>query len=201
VIFGILRRNGVPLLMKISVYIATTVDGFIAREDGDVSWLDEYNQGSDEDYGFGSFFASVDCLVMGRKTFEKVLSFDEWGYAGKRVVVLSHGEVEIPDDLASSVECMSGSPVQIVERLSRRGFEHLYIDGGTTIRGFLAAGLVETLVLTRVPLLLGSGIPLFGDLTEEIPLRHVSTQQYPTGLVQSEYQVAPRKSELASSQA
>jgi dihydrofolate reductase len=175
--------------MKISVYIATTVDGYLARDDGDVSWLDEYNQDPDEDYGFGSFFSSIDCLVMGRKTFEKVLSFDEWGYAGKHVVVLSHNEVEIPQDLASSVECMSGSPFEIAERLTRRGFQHLYIDGGTTIQGFLAARLVDTLILTEVPLLLGSGISLFGDLAEEIPLQHVGTQQFSTGLVQSEYRV------------
>jgi dihydrofolate reductase len=176
--------------MRISVYIATTIDGFIARDDGDVSWLDEYNQDSEDDHGFGSFFASVDCLVMGRKTFEKVLSFDQWGYADKRVVVLSHSEVAIPKDLASSVECMSGSPIEILERLTQRGFEHLYIDGGATIRGFLAASLVDTVTLTRVPLLLGSGISLFGDLAEEIPLQHVATQSLTNGLVQSEYRIA-----------
>jgi dihydrofolate reductase len=184
--------------MRISVYIATTVDGFIARDDGDVSWLDEYNRDSDEDYGFGTFFASVDCLVMGRKTFEKVLSFDEWGYAGKRVVVLSHRGVAIPEDLASSIECLSGAPVEVAERLAARGHEHLYIDGGETIRGFLAAGLVDTLVLTRVPLLLGSGISLFDTLAQEIPLQHVGTQHFPTGLVQSEYRTAGSNAEQGS---
>jgi dihydrofolate reductase len=181
--------------MRISVYIAATFDGLIARDDGDVSWLDKYNQDPAEDYGFGSFFASVDGLVMGRKTFEKVLSFDEWGYVGKRVVVLSHSEVAIPEDLTSSVECMSGSPIEIVERLSQRGFEHLYIDGGATIRGFLAAKLVDTLILTRVPLVLGSGISLFGDLAQEIPLQHIATQPFPNGLVQSEYRIARTNAE------
>ncbi len=99
--------------MKITVYIAATVDGLIAREDGDVGWLDEYQQDPGEDYGFGAFFASVDCLVMGRKTFEKVLSFDEWGYGDKKVVVLSHGEVAIPANIAASVERMSGAPAEI----------------------------------------------------------------------------------------
>jgi dihydrofolate reductase len=178
------------MLMRISVYIAVTLDGFIAREDGDVGWLDEYNRDAGEDYGFGDFFASVDCLVMGRKTFEKVLSFDEWGYAGKQVVVLSRGEVAIPKELASSVECLSGSPREIVARLAQRGFEHLYVDGGATIREFLVAGLVDSLILTRVPLLLGYGIPLFDGLGKEIPLEHVATRHYPTGLVQTEYRVA-----------
>jgi dihydrofolate reductase len=176
--------------MKVSVYIATSLDGFIARADGDVSWLDPYSQDADQDYGFGEFFGSVDCLVMGRATFEKVLSFDAWGYRSKRVVVLSHGEVAIPEGIAASTESMSGSPVEVVERLAARGYKHLYIDGGATIRGFLAAKLVDALILTRVPLLLGSGISLFGDLAEEILLEHVSTRQFPTGLVQSEYRVA-----------
>lgn len=175
--------------MKISVYIATTIDGFIAREEGDVSWLDDYDQDPGEDCGFGSFFASVDCLVMGRKTFEKVLSFGEWPYGDKKVVVLSSNDVEIPEELSSTVECMSGSPMEIVERLSQRGFEHLYIDGGATIRGFLAAGMVDSLILTRVPLVLGSGISLFDGLAEEIPLQHVATQSFPNGLVQDEYRI------------
>jgi len=185
-----LARNEIPTLMIVSVYIATTVDGLIARDDGDVSWLDEYSQDPAEDFGFGSFFASVNCLVMGRKSFEKVLTFNEWGYGEKNVVVLSHNDVAIPKDLTSTVECMSGTPVQITEKLAQRGFKHLYIDGGATIRGFLAANLVDRLILTRAPLILGSGIPLFRDLAEEIPLQHVSTQSFPNGLVQSEYRVA-----------
>ena len=173
--------------MTLSVYIAISLDGFIARPDGDVSWLDPYT----EDCGFEEFFASVDCLVMGRNSFEKVLSFDvEWPYGEKRVVVLSRAGVEIPEGLSGTVEQMAGSPAEVVAALTERGCKHLYIDGGATIRGFLAAGLVDSIILTRVPLLLGSGIPLFGELEKEFGLEHVATRSFDSGLVQSEYRVA-----------
>lgn len=173
--------------MKTSVFLALSLDGFIARSNGDVSWLDRYT----EDAGFGEFFDSIDCLVMGRKSFEKVLSFDiEWPYGEKPVVVLSHAGVQIPSHLEGTVEPMAGSPAEVASVLAQRGFQHLYLDGGATVRGFLEAGLVDSLILTRVPLLLGSGISLFDGLGQEIWLDHLSTQSFDSGLVQSEYRIA-----------
>lgn len=175
--------------MKASVFVAVSLDGFLARSDGDVSWLDEYQ----EDHGFSDFFASVDCLVMGRKSFEKVLSFDvDWPYAGRHVVVLSNTGVEIPAPLADTMEVMAGSPTELTTCLAQRGFQHLYVDGGATIRGFLEEGLIDSIILTRVPLLLGSGISLFSGLREETRLIHVSTRSFRSGLVQSSYRVPPR---------
>lgn len=174
--------------MKASVYIATSLDGFIARPDGRLDWLEGYHEGG-EDYGYRAFMDTVDVLVMGRRTYEKVLTFGEWSPGVKPVVVLSSRPIHIPEAIASSVEAMSCLPSQLVEILSGRGADHLYIDGGRTIQGFLNAGLIQRLIITRVPVLLGSGVPLFGSLTRDIRLRHVGTRQFSTGLVQSEYEV------------
>lgn len=175
--------------MKASVFIATSLDGFIARENGDIDWLEGYSEESGEDYGYREFVDTVDFLVMGRNTYEKVRTFDQWPYGDTHVVVLTSRDLEIPKDRAGSVEAMSGSPGEIVHRLSMRGAEHLYIDGGKTIQGFLDTGFIQRLVITRVPVLLGAGIPLFGSLSQDIKLRHVKTEQYLSGLVQSEYEV------------
>ena len=175
--------------MKASVFIATSLDGFIARENGDIDWLMGDEEESEEDYGFEEFMDTVDYLVMGRNTFEKVLSFDEWLYGDTPVVVLTHREPEIPERLTGSVEVMSGSPGEIVHRLSARGAEHLYIDGGKTIQGFLRAGLIQRLTISTIPVLIGTGIPLFGPLSQDIKLTLVKTRQYPGGMIQSEYEV------------
>ena len=185
--------------MKASVYIATSLDGFIAREDGDLDWLEgsgeevakevSEDESQGEDYGYRAFMDSVDALVMGRNTFEKVLSLGPWGYGDKPVFVLSSRPLEIPDHLSQTVEAMSGSPEEVVARLSERGMTHLYIDGGVTVQRFLRARLIQRLVITRMPVLIGTGIPLFGPLGEDIKLRHVRTQSYPSGFVQSEYEV------------
>lgn len=175
--------------MNASVFIATSLDGFIARPDGDIDWLGEPDE-DEEDHGYEAFMASVDYLVMGRNTYEKVLSFGiPWPYT-KPVIVLTNRQLEIEDEMASSVEAMSGSPAEIVARLEERGASHLYIDGGKTIQDFLAAGLIQRLIISRIPVLLGSGIPLFGDLPHDIQLRHVATATFRGGLVQSEYEVA-----------
>jgi dihydrofolate reductase len=173
--------------MAVSVFIGTSVDGFIARANGDLDWLPE---GGGEPHGYNEFFASVDALVIGRKTFEKVLTFDAWPYGDKRVVVLSSRPVDLSAVVGGVVEQMAGPPAEIVSQLAARGVHHLYVDGGITIQEFLRAGLVERLVITRVPVLIGEGVPLFGMLPRDVRLRHVSTRHYPSGLVQSEYVVA-----------
>lgn len=176
--------------MKASVYIATSLDGFIARPNGDIDWLGSGSfDGPNEDYGYKAFIDSVDALVMGRRTFEKALSFGEWPYGSKPVVILSSKSVAIPKQIAGSVECMSLSPADVIRRLSARGAQHLYVDGGKTIQGFLSAGLITHITITRIPIILGAGIPLFGPVADDVQLRHIETRSYPSGLVQSRYEV------------
>jgi dihydrofolate reductase len=173
--------------MTVSVFVGTSVDGFIARPNGDLDWLPA---GGGEPHGYNEFIATVDVLVIGRKTFEKVLTFEAWPYGDKRVVVLSSRPVDMPAADGAIVEQMAGPPGEIVSQLAARGINHVYLDGGTTIQGFLRAGLVQRLIITRVPVLIGEGVPLFGSLPRDIRLRHVATQHYPSGLVTSEYHVA-----------
>lgn len=133
--------------------------------------------------------ASVDALVIGRNTVETVLAFEVWPYGDTRVVVLSHRPVDVSAVRGGVVEQMAGTPAEIVSRLAASGAHHLYVDGGITIQEFLRAGLVQRLIVTRVPVLIGDGIPLFGTLPRDVPLRHVATRHYPSGLVQSEYDI------------
>lgn len=174
--------------MRTSVFIATSLDGYIAREDGGIDWLHGDGSEDDEDHGFGAFFSSVDALVMGRNTYELVRTFDQWPYGAKQVIVLTTRPITIPEPIAGTVESMSGPPREVLERLAARGAEHLYIDGGRTIQGFLAEALIQRIIITRVPVLIGRGIPLFGPVPYDIHLRHVATRAFPSGLVQSEYQ-------------
>ncbi|MEP7380650.1 MAG: dihydrofolate reductase family protein [Gemmatimonadota bacterium] len=171
--------------MNASVFIATSLDGFIARANGELDWLPH---GSGEDHGYDAFMTSVDALVIGRKTYETALSFDGWPYGDRLVVVLSSGALE-PAPNGAKVELMSGAPTDIVAQLTARGIQHAYVDGGVTIQRFLRAGLIQRLIITRIPVLLGDGIPLFGALDHDVLLTHVATRHYASGLVQSEYEV------------
>jgi dihydrofolate reductase len=172
--------------MTVSVFIGISVDGFIARPDGGLDFLPV---GGGEPHGYDEFMASVDALVIGRKTFETVLAFAAWPYGRKRVVVLSSRPVDLSAVLEGVVEQMAGPPAEIISKLAASGAHHLYVDGGITIQGFLRAGLVQRLIITRVPVLIGDGIPLFGTLPRDIQLRHIATQHYPSGLVKTEYHV------------
>lgn len=174
--------------MVASVFVGTSVDGFIARPNGDLDFLPP---GGGEPHGYNEFIATVDAIVIGRKTFETVLRMEEWPYADKRVVVLSSR----PIDLSAArgvVEQMAGPPANILSQLAASGTRHVYVDGGITIQEFLRTGLIQHLVITRVPVLIGNGIPLFGALPRDLRLRHVATRQYASGLVQSEYDVLPQ---------
>lgn len=175
-----------------TVFIATSLDGFIAREDGAIDWLvgpDAPGAGSGEDYGFDAFFATVDALVMGRNTFDLVREFPTWPYGEKPVVVLTTRPLgDAP--AGARVERMSGEPAEVAARLAERGLTRLYVDGGKVVQAFLGAGLVDRMIVTQIPVLLGRGIPLFGPLPGgDVRLRHVSTRSWPSGLVQSEYEV------------
>jgi dihydrofolate reductase len=186
--------------MMASVFVGTSVDGFIARPDGALDFLPP---GGGEPHGYDEFMATVDAIVIGRNTFDVVLNFDSWPYGGKRVVVLSRRPVDLSGAAARGgvVEQMGGPPEEIVSRLAATGARHLYVDGGKTIQGFLRAGLIQRLVITRVPVLIGDGIPLFGALPRDVRLRHVMTRHYPSGLVQSEYHVAaqPDRQDISAS--
>jgi dihydrofolate reductase len=174
--------------MKASVFIATSLDGFIARHDGSLDWLPA---GGGEPHGYDEFIDTVDALVIGRKTFETASSFDPWPYGGKPVIVLTSRPEGFVAPADSVCEAMAASPREVVTRLAERGMKHLYVDGGVTIRRFLEAGLIQRVIITRVPVLLGSGIPLFGPLARDIRLEHIVTQSYASGLVQSEYTIVP----------
>ena len=173
--------------MKTSVFVGTSLDGFIARVGGELDFLEH---GGGEPHGYEEFIATVDALVIGRKTFETVLAFDAWPYGEKAVFVLSTRPLA-PTPPGAVVERMSGEPAEIVSQLEARGFRHAYVDGGITVQRFLRAGLIHRLVVTRVPVLIGEGTPLFGALDRDVLLTHVGTRQYASGLVQSEYVVSP----------
>ena len=172
--------------MRASVFIATSLDGFIAREDGALDWLPT---GGGEDHGYDAFISTVDAIVMGRNTFEKVLTFGSWPYGSKQVVVLSSNTKQVTAPPGAACDVMGGTPSDVVARLAERGMRHLYVDGGITIQRFLVAGLIQRMIITRIPVLLGRGIPLFGALSRDIQLDHVGTRSYASGLVQSEYTI------------
>ena len=179
-----------PDLPSASVFIATSLDGYIAREDGRIDWLEAWS--GDGDCGYADFIASVDTLVLGRKSFETVLTFGTWPYEGLRVVVLSSGSPESPAELAASVEVLNLSPADCLRQLGATGSRRVYVDGGVTIQRFLRAGVIQDVTLTRTPVLIGSGRPLFGELAEDLVLTHLSSRAYPDGLVQSRYRIGGR---------
>jgi dihydrofolate reductase len=175
-----------------SVFIATSLDGFIARRNGDLDWLTGPGEaGGTEDYGYQGFFDSVDAIVLGRNTYETVLGFKEWPYASKKVVVLSSKSPRIPANVAGPVQILSSSPTELVQRLSDDGLRHIYVDGAKTIQGFLNAGLIQDMTITRIPVLIGDGIPLFAEVPRDLKFRHVETKIYVNGFVQTKYRALP----------
>ncbi|HEY6370064.1 MAG TPA: dihydrofolate reductase family protein [Candidatus Sulfotelmatobacter sp.] len=173
--------------MKLSVFVGTSLDGFIARRDGQYDFLPA---GGGEPHGYDEFIASVDTILIGRNTFEVVLKLARWPYNDKRVVVLSHHPLDF-SGITARVEQMSGDPAQVVQQLAANGAKHVYVDGGITVQKFLRAGQIHHITITRVPVLIGEGTPLFGSVPRDIKLRHIGTREYKTGLVKSEYEVVP----------
>lgn len=148
----------------------------------------QHNPNEPEDFGYKVFFDSIDVMVMGRNTYELALTFGQWPYAGKKIVVLSTGSPRIPEALKDSVEVTADAPEVIVQRLAAAGHRHVYVDGGKTIQSFLRAGLIDELTITLTPLLIGEGLPLFGPLHHDLKLKHLETTAYPNGFVQNKYQ-------------
>jgi dihydrofolate reductase len=168
-----------------SVFVATSLDGFIARPDGRIDWLAVVEQ-QNEDYGYRRFFDSIDTLVMGRKTYETVLGFGgDWPYAGKRCIVLTSGE----PPAKVNAELCAEAPAPLVDRLTSEGSKRIYVDGGVVIQSFLAAGLVTDMTISIVPVLLGDGVRLFGKMSADVRLGLVRSRSFGSGLVQLEYGV------------
>jgi dihydrofolate reductase len=164
-----------------------SVDGFLARPDDTFDFL---QTGEQEPHGFSEFLASVDVVVIGHRTFDIVLKLGHLTlYGNKPMIVLSNHSLDFSFAPGGMIEQMSGEPTAIVTQLKSRGFKHVYVDGGITIQRFLAAGVIDRLVITRVPVLIGAGVPLFGPLPRDIRLRHIATRSYNGGLVQSEYEI------------
>lgn len=138
--------------------------------------------------GLTSLFATVDAHVIGRSTYEMVLSFGGWPYGNKPVFVLSTGTIANAPELAV-VEQLAGSPIEIMSGLDKRGYRNVWVDGGVTVQRFIRQGLVHRFVITRVPVLIGDGIPFFGTTATDIHLKHVRTMIFVNGLVQSEYEL------------
>jgi dihydrofolate reductase len=168
-----------------AVFIATSLDGYIARPDGGIDWLTDRAESAGET-GYDAFWAEIDCMVMGRNTYEKALSFDSWPYAGRPVLVLSS---RLPDGDDARVRVVRDVPAA-VDAIVASGARRVYVDGGRVITAFLHAGLVHELTITTAPVLLGAGLPLFGALDRDVPLEHRATTVLGGGFVQSVYAVA-----------
>jgi dihydrofolate reductase len=170
--------------LRCSAFLAMSVDGFIAREDGTVDWLEPFGG---EEHGYQAFLDTVDVLVVGRNTYEVVLGFPGWPYAGKRCVVLSHR----PVPSRHGEEFAAGTPAEIADQLARTGARRAYVDGGAVVSGFLSAGLLDDLTVSIVPVVLGTGIRLFQPGLREGALVLEGCRSYPSGLVQLRYRARP----------
>jgi dihydrofolate reductase len=175
------------MTVKISVYIATSLDGFIARKNGDLDWLPPGEQDG-QDFGYAEFMSTIDYVVMGRNTFEKVLTFGGWQY-DKKVIVLTSRDLIIPPELAVKVEVLHLSPRELVLEMGRRGAKAIYLDGGMTIQRFLLESLVNEIIITTIPILLGEGLPLFGKLEKDIKLELEKSESFKNGFVQKKYKI------------
>jgi dihydrofolate reductase len=170
--------------MQCSVFIAASLDGFIARPDGGIDWLARVERPG-EDYGFQKFHDAIDTLIVGRKTYETALGFAAWPYGGKRCIVLTHGARQA----RHGEEFHQGDPGALVARLTAEGCKRAYVDGGAVIQQFLAAGLITDLTVSIIPILLGEGVRLFGETGRDLPLQLVGSRAFDSGLVQLEYRL------------
>jgi dihydrofolate reductase len=169
---------------KISVYIAMSIDGYIARKDGSLDWLDRVG-GFDEDYGFQKLLNSIDAVILGRNTYDVAASVLDWPYKGKKIIVLSNSLQKVRDE----AELFRGDLTQLVSQLHEDGIKHIWVDGGVTISQFLDLQLVDWMTLSVIPVILGEGMPLFSVIGKEIPCRLVSSEAYPSGLAQLNYEI------------
>lgn len=173
---------------RIKLYIATSLDGFIAREDGSIDWLTEYENSSETDYGYSEFYASIGTVLMGRKTYEQVLGFGDWPYGKKKSYVFTRQKEPLRRE--NNVEFISGDTAEFVSHLKENTDEDIWLVGGSQlIKTFLKENLVQDLIIFIVPIILGSGIPLFDRIGKEIRLRTGEVEKYESGLVRVAYKV------------
>jgi len=171
--------------MRTSVFVGASVDGFIARPNGEFDFLSANGDGPQ---GFEDFYKTVDCLLIGRKTYETVLGMEGWFYGKKPVYVLSSRELR-PAPESALVERLEGEPAEIYADLEDRGYKHVYVDGGLTVQSFICAGLIDNITINRVPVLIGEGISIFGHVPKDVRLEHISTVAFEKGSVRSVYAV------------
>jgi len=182
------RSDDVRRLMSNIVYIGTSLDGYISAPDGGLDWLSYVPIPEGDDLGFSEFMDRIDAVVMGRKTFETLLSFGVGWHYPRPGIVLSSTLKSAPEDFADHIQIASGTPSEIVQLAKKRGFENLYIDGGTTVQGFLREDLIDELIITEIPLLLGGGDRLFGELDQHLGFELVDTKVLLNQLVRKHYQ-------------
>jgi dihydrofolate reductase len=175
----------ITMRARCSIFIAASLDGFIARPDGRIDWLSIVERPG-EDYGYAKFFEAVDTIVVGRKTYDAALGFERWPYSGKRCVVMTRKK----PDARHGETFYDGNPVKLVDRLSSDGSKRIYVDGGSVVQQFIAAGLVSDLTISLVPVLLGDGIPLFARIGRDVRLDLTASRSFDSGLVQLCYRVA-----------
>ena len=182
--------------MKCSVFIATSVDGFIAKNDGSVDWLHTAGKpnavlAEKEDMGMAEYMASIDCLIMGRKCMEMIASMnltaEQWPYGNTRIIVLSNTVKNAPANLKEKVEMYSGDILELIAKLETEGHQHAYVDGGATIQAFINLKLINEMTITQVPVLLGEGKPLFGKTFKDIKLENAKVHAYPNDFIQMHY--------------
>ena len=166
--------------------MGTSLDGFIARKDGDINWLTKFADKEVFD-SYNEFITRIDAIVIGRKTFEKVLDFPEWPYT-KKVFVLSTTMKEVPEKARGKATLLAMKPAELLNHLQQKGFSGIYIDGGKVIQDFLQADLIDELIISKAPVLIGTGIPLFGALTSDLAFKHIRTEIYSNGLIRSFYE-------------
>jgi dihydrofolate reductase len=172
------------------IFIATSLDGYIARENGDIDWLMSWENPAREDYGYSIFIKGVDAIVMGSGTFKTVQHFKSWPYH-MPVFVMSHHAEQLDEVFLDKVQIVQDEPAALVDQLHQQSYENLYIDGGKVIQSFLRQNLIDEMILTRIPILLGSGIPLFGETDKDIYWKHIKTDVFQNGLIQTHYRKRP----------
>ncbi len=184
--------------MKCSVFIATSADGFIAKNDGSVDWLHnagnpDADLGEHKDMGMTAYMSSIDCMIMGRSTMEVIsnmnLTPEQWFYGNTRIIVLSNTLKVPPENMKDKVELYSGDILTLLSNLENDGHKHAYIDGGKTIQTFINLKLINEMIITRAPVLLGEGIPLFGKLSKDIKLENAEAVAFPNDFIQMKYTV------------
>ena len=162
--------------VKTAVFIATSLDGYIARSDGNIDWLMSGENPENDDFGYGEFIASINAIIMGRATFEKILSFPDWPYGNIPVFVLSSTRRSVPVGLEGKASFTELGPIQLLSTLASQGYNRLYIDGCKTIHSFLREDALDELIISTIPVFIGGGIRLFGHLEKDLSFALVSSK-------------------------